>query len=80
MTKEDSERLLEVKIKFMSAISRATMAERYMIEYCFQHIHPENFSKFYIKKIETKFRNIIRHNKEKSSRRYGSHEYTSLYL
>lgn len=54
MTKEDSERLLEVKIKFMSAISRATMAEKMMIEYCFQHILPREFSKFYISKDRNK--------------------------
>ena len=34
MTKEDSERLLEVKIKFMSAISRAAAAAAKLLQSC----------------------------------------------
>lgn len=55
----------EVKIKFMSAISRATMAERWWLSIVFNIFYPENFQNFISVKIETKFRNIIRHNKEK---------------
>lgn len=43
MTKEDSERLLEVKIKFMSAILRATMAERWLLSIVFNIFNQDNF-------------------------------------